>query len=692
MALLDTLSATFFNRSDLKADLALVPNTQKKELELLKARNAQSLEGSSTAIMMADADLNITYVNGAVKTLLRKLEDEIRAALPKFSVDNLIGQNIDIFHKNPAHQRTMLAALKEKHTAAISIGEANLELTLVPLFDENNNSIGTMVEWVDQTDILTKTAMLDALDKSQAVIEFTPKGIIKHANANFLNTMGYTLPEIKGQHHEIFVPTEIRESAEYGQFWQTLSDGDFFSSEFKRVTKSGQEVWLSASYNPILNAAGQVISVVKYATNITEQKLQSADFSGQIEAISKSQAVIEFNMDGTIINANQAFLDSVGYSLSEIVGKHHRMFAEQAYAESAEYRDFWQKLNKGQYATGEYLRKTKDGSDLWLQASYNPILDLNGKPFKVVKYASNITSRKTAVEEIRRVLMALHSGDLTVEIEKNFDGEFIELGQAITDFIGNLHDTISQLSTAAHSIRDATGEIAKGNSDLSNRTEQQASSLEETASTMEELTSTITLNSQNTNEANKLATSSAQEASNGGELIAQVVTTMASINESAGKISDIIGVIDGIAFQTNILALNAAVEAARAGEQGRGFAVVASEVRTLAQRSANAAKDIKALISDSVSKIEDGNELVGKSGKTMGDIVASIKQVNDLMSEIDAATSEQSAGVSEVTKAITQMDDATQQNAALVEEAAAASENLQNQASQLSAMVNKFQV
>ena len=338
------------------------------------------------------------------------------------------------------------------------------------------------------------------------------------------------------------------------------------------------------------------------------------------------------------------------------------------------------------------MYKRQGGKVVWIQASYNPIMDLNDKPFKVVKYATDITGRKSAINEIKRVLLCLSDGDLTTSIEEKFEGEFQELGDAINSFVTELRDTISQINAAANTINEASTEIAEGNADLSSRTEEQASSLEETASSMEELTGTVRLNSENANQANSLASEASTVAIEGGETIQKVVATMASINESANKISDIIGVIDGIAFQTNILALNAAVEAARAGEQGRGFAVVASEVRTLAQRSANAAKDIKELISDSVSKIENGNVLVNQSGETMEKVVTSIKRVNDIMSEIAAASAEQATGIDEVGKAITQMDEVTQQNAALVEEAAAAAESLQSQALQLTERVASFKM
>ncbi|WP_438463854.1 methyl-accepting chemotaxis protein [Marinomonas sp. PE14-40] len=296
------------------------------------------------------------------------------------------------------------------------------------------------------------------------------------------------------------------------------------------------------------------------------------------------------------------------------------------------------------------------------------------------------------LNDVSRVLLALSEGDLTEKIDADYQGTFDQLKNYSNQTTANLARIIGEIRTAADTINTASVEIAQGNADLSNRTEQQAASLEETASSMEELTGTVRLNADNAKQANSLASKASEVAVDGGDLIQQVVHTMASINESSQKISDIIGVIDGIAFQTNILALNAAVEAARAGEQGRGFAVVASEVRTLAQRSANAAKDIKALISDSVNKITDGNALVGRSGDTMKEIVTSIKSVNDIMSEIAAASAEQSAGIDEIGKAVTQMDSMTQQNAALVEQAAASAESMQHQADQLTSRVATFQL
>ena len=298
----------------------------------------------------------------------------------------------------------------------------------------------------------------------------------------------------------------------------------------------------------------------------------------------------------------------------------------------------------------------------------------------------------TPINQAVKVAKAVATGDLTQTVEVHSNDEIGQLLQALRNMNASLVNIVGQVRTGTETIAVASREIASGNADLSSRTESQASSLEETASSMEELTSTVKQNAENARQANQLVVSTADVAAKGGAVVGQVVDTMASIKDSSRKISDIIGVIDGIAFQTNILALNAAVEAARAGEQGRGFAVVASEVRNLAQRSAGAAKEIKTLIEDSVHKVDTGGKLVDEAGKTMDEIVTSVKRVTDIMSEIAAASQEQSAGIEQVNQAVTQMDDVTQQNAALVEEAAAAAESLQDQAAKLAEAVSVFKL
>jgi methyl-accepting chemotaxis protein len=1034
------------------------------------------------------------------------------------------------------------------------------------------------------------TGQIAAINRSMAVIEFSLDGRILTANDNFLNTLGYSLEEVKGQHHSMFVDAETRSSIEYRMFWDKLARGEYDAGQYKRFGKGGKEIWIQASYNPVNDAQGKPFKVIKFATEITAQKRQAADHAGQLAAISKAQAVIEFSLDGRILTANDNFLKALGYTREEVFGQHHRLFVDPEFRESMEYRLFWEKLGRGEYDAGQYKRHGKNGKEIWIQASYNPIYDMSGKPFKVVKYATDITEqvkasqtlqaaveqtqgvvtaaragdlskritvdcrsgsikamcegmnsmldgiqetreaerakaqvnarirqgldavqtnvmvadvdlnvvyvnesikemlavaeadirkdvpsfsaksvvgtnidtfhknpayqrgllarmtqthkaslvlggrtfslilnpideegkrlgyvvewkdltaelaakareeklaaetsrvkqgldvvvtnvmiadadlnvvyvnhsikemlsiaeadikkdvpafnarsvvgtnidlfhknpayqrgllakmththkaslvlggrtfslilnpinddknvrlgyvvewkdmtaelaaqkaeaerqaaeRKLADENLRiknaldnvsgnvmianndreivymntavsemltraeselrkalphfdarklqgalidvfhknpahqtqmlanlrstyrteikvgtltfgliaspivnaaderlgtvvewknrtaevavehevgaivaaaangdftqrvalegkegffkllaeninvllntsniglnevaRVLGALAQGDLTQQVEGDFKGTFGKLKDDANQTVGQLTQIITQIKSATDTINTAAKEISSGNSDLSARTEQQAASLEETASSMEELTSTVKQNAENAKQANQLAMGASDVARKGGQVVSEVVTTMSAINESSKKIVDIISVIDGIAFQTNILALNAAVEAARAGEQGRGFAVVAAEVRSLAQRSAGAAKEIKTLIGDSVEKVGNGAKLVDQAGKTMEEIVTSVKRVTDIMAEISAASQEQSQGIEQVNQTITQMDEVTQQNAALVEEASAAARSMEEQAGGLSHSVSLFKL
>jgi len=410
-------------------------------------------------------------------------------------------------------------------------------------------------------------------------------------------------------------------------------------------------------------------------------------------AIGKSTAIIEFNPDGTIQTANANFLSAVGYSLEEIRGRHHSLFIDPAEANSPEYRLFWEKLRSGQYDAGQYRRLGKGGREVWLQASYNPVLDASGKACKVIKFATDVTEQVRTTEEVRALAQAAAAGDLTRRIAtQGKSGNLLSLSQAINSMAEGMTDIVAQIRSAVEAVRSGTDEISKGNTDLSQRSEEQASSLEETASSMEEMTSTVKQNADNAAQANQLAAAARAQAEKGGAVVSEAVAAMASINEASNKIADIIGVIDEIAFQTNLLALNAAVEAARAGEQGRGFAVVAAEVRTLASRSAAAAKEIKTLIQDSVARVEHGSKLVGQSGQSLSDIVTAVKKATDIVAEIAAACQEQAGGIDQVNKAVTSLDQVTQQNAALVEQAASAAEALSEEAQRLDSMMANYQI
>jgi methyl-accepting chemotaxis protein len=536
-------------------------------------------------------------------------------------------------------------------------------------------------------------SQIAAINKSQAVIEFTPDGKIVHANANFLNALGYSLDEIKGQHHSMFVDPAYRQSAEYRQFWEKLSRGEFDAAQYKRIGKGGKEIWIQASYNPLFDRSGRVTGVIKFATDITADKLKNADFEGQLAAIHKAQAVIEFTLDGKILAANENFLKTLGYSLDEIKGRHHSMFVEPGYAQSAEYKHFWEKLGRGEFDAAQYKRIGKGGKEVWIQASYNPIMDASGKPFKVVKFATDITAMRMAVEQTRDVVAAAKAKDLTQRIPMaGKSGELELLCGGVNDLLETISDVMTEIKGATREVSNAAAEISTSTTDLSQRTEEQAASLEQTSASMEEMAATVKKNAENAQHANQLTQGSQDVASRGGAVVAEAVTAMAAIEESSRKISDIISVIDEIARQTNLLALNAAVEAARAGEAGRGFAVVASEVRSLAQRSSQAAKDIKDLITNSSGQVQDGVQLVNRAGTSLKEILDSIRQVADIVAEITNASAEQASGIDQINKALSQMDEVTQQNSALVEENAATAKTLEQQSAAMDERIGAFRL
>ncbi|MFY9675637.1 MAG: PAS domain-containing protein [Terriglobales bacterium] len=414
-------------------------------------------------VMYADRDLNIVYMNGRSLQTLKTIEH-----LLPCKAEEVVGKSIDLFHKDPAHQRRIMTSDRNlPHTANIHLGEETLELNLSAIYDAKGEWSGTMVTWAVITQKLELEklnadykAQIEGILRSQAVIEFDLDGTIRYANQKYLEPLGYTLEELKGKHHSILVEEGSRHSEQFKTLWGKLAQGEPMQGEAKRIGKRGQEVWYQAWYNPIQNLEGKLFKIVVYASDITEQKMRIADNDGQMAAISKALGIIEFGMDGMVHNANENFLRALGYSLDEIKGKHHGILVDEAYRQSPEYKEFWAKLNRGEYVADEFKQAGKGGREVYVQASYNPILDLNGKPFKVVQYATDITQEKMALRAMiaDAVLLAQAGvdGKLSTRADVNkHQGDYRKVLEGVND---TLDAVIGPLNVAA----DYVDKISKG--------------------------------------------------------------------------------------------------------------------------------------------------------------------------------------------------------------------------------------
>lgn len=576
-------------RRDEIGDMARTLTQFRDKLETAESTNAlmvaksAAFEGSSSAMMMIDRDFVVTFINGATQKLLSDKAEAFKQIWPGFNHEKIIGTCIDIFHKDPAHQRQLLSdPTRLPYRTDINVGDMKISLFVSGIFDNENNYVGNVLEWDD----------------------------------------------------------------------------------------------------------------------VTEQRLNK----GIIEIIQDHQATIEFTMDGHIIKANENFLKVMGYGLEEIQGKHHAIFVDEDFKRSTKYREFWEELKSGKILKGKFRRVDSGGREVWIDATYNPILDLNGKPFKIVKIATDITEQEKHAEERAAMekeqsrvvetlsvgLKNLSDGDLTSRFDEPFAAEYEQLRESYNAAIDKLQHALRGVVDNAGGIRTGASEVSQAADDLSRRTENQAASLEQTAAALDELTASVKSAAEGANKANEVVSDARQNAESSGAVVQNAVTAMSEIEKSSTQISQIIGVIDDIAFQTNLLALNAGVEAARAGDAGRGFAVVASEVRALAQRSSEAAREIKQLISASSQHVEKGVDLVGQAGSALKEIVSSVGEINSLVSEIAASAKEQSTGITEINSAVNQMDQGTQQNAAMVEETTAASHSLNQDAEELVRLVSLF--
>ncbi len=598
--------------------------TEKRQKEEQAARLQRAVDGAQTAMMMIDRDFNITYANEATGELMKMHGDALKGLFPGFDPNNLVGTCIDIFHKNPAHQRTLLAnPANLPYETDIQVGPLMFHIRVSAIHDLKGNYVGNSLEWADVTELraseIEVSRLKSAVEGAQASLMLCDEDLhITYVNPSVVELLANRQNELR----QIFPGFDAHNlvGRNIDDFHKNPAHQRALLSDVTRLPATSKLKLLDLTFQ--VNATAIVGPKGEYMGNMVEWR----DLTEQVDAEEQMEELINAAVAGDL----EQRLDTAAYS--------------------------------------GFMKGLGDQINNMLQAMVDPL------------------------RESIRVIKALAEGDLTQTMQGEYQGEFQVLRTALNESMSNLQQMVGEITTAAGSISSAAGEISQGNTDLSQRTEEQASSIEETASTMEEMTSVVKQNADNARQANQLASGARTQAEKGGEVVGNAINAMAEINASSKKIEDIISVIDEIAFQTNLLALNAAVEAARAGEQGRGFAVVAGEVRSLAQRSAAAAKEIKGLIKDSVSKVEEGSRLVDESGQTLEEIVVASKKVSDIIAEIAAAGQEQASGIDQVNKAISQLESVTQQNAALVEEAAAASESMANQSVNMQQLVGRFRV
>lgn len=547
---------------------------------------------------------------------------------------------------------------------------------------------------------------LDAINRTQAVIQFKTDGTILNANENFLGAVGYELHEIVGKHHSMFGEEEFVKSQDYKDFWAKLGRGEFDTGEYYRVGKGGKPIWIFASYVPVFDHDGNPVRVVKFASDITKEVMErqaEAERRKEAELIALASSetdnlVIITDADQNIEYVNDGFTRLTGYTAEEVMGKNPKFLQGKDTCQKTVKR-ISEQVKAKQPFYDEILNYKKDGTAYWVSLSINPVMDDNGNITRFVSVQGDVTANKLAKledekgqQEAISVLNALADGDLSQKMNGSYTGTFAQIKSSINTTIDKLSSIASDIKQTSGEVSAKSNEVSDASDQLSHRTESQAATLEEINATMIEITSTVRNNKNLAEKSSQSATEARAIAHDGQEVLQNLVGSMEGISESSQKITDIIGLIDTLASQTNLLALNAAVEAARAGDAGRGFAVVASEVRTLASRSADASDEIKKLILESSKRVTSGSQLAEKAGGALEQIVASIDNLAGQVDEISKASKDQAHSIDEIGSALGSMDQVTQQNSAMATKSTNIAQELRRFSNDMTALIDFFRL
>jgi methyl-accepting chemotaxis protein len=678
--------------------------------KLQSADNAAKIDAINRAQAVIEFDMagRILYANDNFLAVMGYTLDEIQGKHHRVFCDPgyAASPEYGAFWKHLGAGELHADRFKRRHKSGRDVW---IRASYNPVFGPDGQPFKVIKYATDVTEQTLRDAEFEsrmaALDRAQAVIEFDLEGRILHANQNFLDTLGYGLDDIVGQHHALFCDPVYSRSHEYRAFWKHLGSGEFHAGEFKRIARDGQPVWIQATYNPVLDAEGKPFKVVKFATDITAAKTRNADYEGKMQAVDRVQAMIEFDLQGRVLHANQNFLDVMGYGMDEVLGQHHRMFCDPAFSHSTDYLAFWERLGRGEFNAGEYRRLNKAGKDVWILASYNPIFDADGRPMKVVKFATDITRQKAMAAETRGKLDAIGRSQAVIEFDMrgnvlSVNDNFLRtMGYAEEELLGQHHSMFCDAdlvkSTAYrhfwanlaqgqfqsgrfrrrgkhgadvwivatyNPILDVNGKpykVVKFAMDVTEQVHREDlvnAKVEAISGVLAELSQSISAIAQGAQQSAGMASQTQAEAAEGSTLVERSKEAMLAIQKSSGDVHEIIETIGDIASQTHLLAFNAAIEAARAGEHGNGFSVVANEVRKLAEKSALAAREISKLINETVSRVGDGTRLAGEVEQAFARIVRSVGTTSGSIGQIHASTSEQASATRNVSKLLTELE------------------------------------